>query len=323
MQMTNALAPKLVAEFIATFALVFIGVGAAAVVGEGAGLSGIAATAFAPGLTIMVFVFAYGTVSGSHLNPAASLGVLAAGAMSLVDSVGYIVAQLMGAIAAALALAAVLGGVAIGLGTPALAHDLALGTTTTVTITPAAGFAIEALLAFLLLTTVLSTAVAGRDGNLAPLVIGVTVTVDRVMTATAFNPARAIGPMIVTGKLDHLWLYVLAPWWAPSSRPWSTCTRAACRQPTKTASTPAECLANSFRMGRPQPLTPWLRRDRRARITTSDKSRRYPPPHGPVSIKLSRNPAKQRKSYQATWRGCTPTELAFRFESDHALRALS
>jgi glycerol uptake facilitator-like aquaporin len=128
-----------------------------------------------------------------------------------VDSVGYIVAQLMGAIAAALALAAVLGGVAIGLGTPALAHDLALGTTTTVTITPAAGFAIEALLAFLLLTTVLSTAVAGRDGNLAPLVIGVTVTVDRVMTATAFNPARAIGPMIVTGKLDHLWLYVLAP----------------------------------------------------------------------------------------------------------------
>src|SRR5262245_24079767 len=98
MQMTNALAPKLVAEFIATFALVFIGAGVDAVVGEGAGLSGIAATAFAPGLTIMVFVFAYGTVSGSHINPAASLGVLAAGAMSFVDAVGYIVAQLMGAI---------------------------------------------------------------------------------------------------------------------------------------------------------------------------------------------------------------------------------
>src|SRR5215813_11865558 len=215
MQMTNALAPKLVAEFIATFALVFIGAGAAAVVGEGAGLSGIAATAFAPGLTIMVFVFAYGTVSGSHLNPAASLGVLAAGAMSLVDSVGYIVAQLMGAIAAALALAAVLGGVAIGLGTPALAHDLALGTTTTVTITPAAGFAIEALLAFLLLTTVLSTAVAGRAGNLAPLAIGMTVTSDIIMggalTGGVFNPVRALGPMIVTGKLEDAWLYVLAP----------------------------------------------------------------------------------------------------------------
>jgi aquaporin Z len=211
MQMTNALAPKLVAEFIATFALVFIGAAAAAVVGEGAGLSGIAATAFAPGLTIMVFVFAYGTVSGSHMNPAVSLGVLAAGAMSLVDAVGYIVAQLMGAIATALALAAVPGGVTTGLGTPALAHDLALGTITTVTITSAAGFDIEALLAFFLLTTVLSTAVASRAGNLAPLGIGMTVTVDRVLTATAFNPARAVGPMIETGNLEHARLYVLAP----------------------------------------------------------------------------------------------------------------
>jgi aquaporin Z len=112
-------------------------------------------------------------------------------------------------------LAAVLGGVATGLGTPALAHDLALGTTTTLTIAPAAGFAIEALLAFFLLTAVLSTAVAGRAGNLAPLAIGMTVTVDIIMggalTGAAFNPARALGPMIVTGKLEHVWLYVLAP----------------------------------------------------------------------------------------------------------------
>jgi MIP family channel proteins len=213
--MPNSLAPKLVAEFISTFALVFIGAGAAAVVGDGAGLSGIAATSFAPGLTIMVFVFAYGSVSGGHMNPAVTVGVLASGAMSAVDAVGYIVAQIVGAIAAALTLSAVLGGVATGLGTPALAHDLALGTITTVTITPAAGFAIEALLAFFLLTAVLSTAVAGRAGNLAPLAIGMTVTLDIIMggalTGAAFNPARALGPMIVTGKLEHAWLYVLAP----------------------------------------------------------------------------------------------------------------
>ena len=108
-----------------------------------------------------------------------------------------------------------LGGVATGLGTPTLAHDLALGTVTTVTITPAAGFAIEALLAFFLLTTVLSTAVAGRAGNLAPLAIGMSVTLGIIMggalTGAAFNPARALGPMIVTGKLEHAWLYVLAP----------------------------------------------------------------------------------------------------------------
>jgi glycerol uptake facilitator-like aquaporin len=66
--MPNSLAPKLVAEFIATFALVFIGAGAAAVVGDGAGLNGIAASAFATGLTIMAFVYAYGTISGVHMN---------------------------------------------------------------------------------------------------------------------------------------------------------------------------------------------------------------------------------------------------------------
>jgi aquaporin Z len=259
--MPNSLAPKLVAEFIATFALVFIGAGAAAVVGEGAGLSGIAATAFAPGLTIMVFVFAYGTVSGGHMNPAVTVGVLAVGAMSLVDAVGYIVAQVVAAIAAALALSAVLGGVTTGLGTPALAHDLALGTVTTVTITPAAGFAIEALLAFFLLTVVLSTAIAGRAGNLAPLAIGMTVTVDIIMggalTGAAFNPARALGPMIVTGKLEHAWLYVLAPLVGAvvAALVHVALTRLA-GEKTKAASTPAECLANCFRMCRLQTLDP-------------------------------------------------------------------
>lgn len=245
--MPNSLAPKLVAEFIATFALVFIGAGATAVVGEGAGLGGIAATAFAPGLTIMVFVFAYGTISGAHMNPAVTVGVLAAGAMCLVDAVGYIVAQVVGAIAATLALAAVLGGVATGLGTPALAHDLALGTVTTVTITPAAGFAIEALLAFFLLTTVLSTAVAGRAGNLAPLAIGMSVTLGIIMggalTGAAFNPARALGPMIVTGKLEHAWLYVLAPLLgALVAALIHVALARLAGERTKLASTPDECL---------------------------------------------------------------------------------
>jgi hypothetical protein len=72
-------------------------------------------------------------------------------------------------------LSGVLGGVATGLGTPALAHDLVLGATT-VTISPAAGFTIEALLAFFLVTVVLSAAVAGRAGNFAPLAIGMTLT---------------------------------------------------------------------------------------------------------------------------------------------------
>ncbi|HWE78346.1 MAG TPA: aquaporin [Pseudolabrys sp.] len=212
--MSNRIAPKLLAEFIGTFAFVFIGAGAAAVVGDGVGLPGIAAIAFAHGLTIMVFAFAYGSVSGGHMNPAVTVGVLAAGAMRVAEAIGYIVSQLVGGVAGALLLSVVLGGAETGLGMPALAHNLALGATS-LTITPAAGFMIEAALAFFLVTIVLSTAVAGRAGDLAPLAIGMTLTLNIIMggalTGAAFNPARALGPMVATGNFSNAWLYMTAP----------------------------------------------------------------------------------------------------------------
>jgi aquaporin Z len=97
---------------------------------------------------------------------------------------------------------------------PALAHNLALGATT-LTITPEAGFMIEALLAFFLVTVVLSTAVAGRAGSLAPLAIGMTLTFNIIMggalTGAPFNPARALGPMVATGDFSDAWLYLTAP----------------------------------------------------------------------------------------------------------------
>ncbi|HEY4918649.1 MAG TPA: aquaporin [Xanthobacteraceae bacterium] len=212
--MPNRIASKLVAEFIGTFALIFIGAGAAAVVGGGAGLPGIGAIAFAHGLTVMAFVFAYGSVSGAHFNPSVTIAVLAAGAMRVGEAAGYIVSQLVGGILGALVLRAVLGGAETGLGTPMLAHDLALGATS-LTVTPWAGYVIEALLAFFLSTVVLSTAVAGRAGNLAPLAIGVTLVLNIIMggplTGAAFNPARALGPMVATGNFSDAWLYVTAP----------------------------------------------------------------------------------------------------------------
>jgi MIP family channel proteins len=212
--MSNQIASKLLAELVGTFAFVFIGAGAAAVVGDGVGLPGITAIAFAHGLTIMAFAFAYGPVSGGHMNPAVTVGVLAAGAMRAGEAAGYIISQLVGGVLGAFLLRAVLDGPATGLGTPALAHNLALGVTT-LTVTPSAGFVIEAVLAFFLVTIVLSTAVAGRAGNLAPLAIGMTLTLNIIMggalTGAAFNPARALGPMIATGNLSDAWLYVAAP----------------------------------------------------------------------------------------------------------------
>jgi glycerol uptake facilitator-like aquaporin len=108
----------------------------------------------------------------------------------------------------------VLGGVATGLGRPALAHDVVLGATT-LTITPEAGFAIEAVLAFFLVIIVLRTAVANSAGNLAPLAIGMTVALNIMMagalTGANFNPAISLGPMVATGNFTDAWLYVAAP----------------------------------------------------------------------------------------------------------------
>ncbi|MGB8547679.1 MAG: aquaporin [Xanthobacteraceae bacterium] len=208
--MSNQIMTKLVAEFIGTFSFVFIGAGTASVIGDGVGLPGMAAIALAHGLAIMAFAFAYGSVSGGHMNPAVTVGVLAAGAMNPIDAIGYVASQLVGGIAGALLLRTLLGGVATGLGTPELAHDLALGGVS-LTITPVAGFVIEAVLAFFLVTVVLSTAVAGRAGNLAPLAIGMTLTFNILMggalTGAAFNPARALGR-----------------WWRPENSTMPGCT---------------------------------------------------------------------------------------------------
>ena len=212
--MSNRFAAKLLAEFIGTFALIFIGAGAAAVVGGGAGLPGVAAIAFAHGLTVMAFAFAFGTVSGGHFNPSVTIAVLAAGAVRVGEAAGYVVSQIAGGILGALLLRAVLGGAETGLGSPALAHNLAIGATT-ITVTPWAGYVIEAVLSFFLSTVVLSTAVAGRAGNLAPLAIGVTLILNIIMggllTGAAFNPARALGPMVATGNFSDAWLYLSAP----------------------------------------------------------------------------------------------------------------
>src|ERR1700760_668712 len=212
--MSNRIAPKLLAEFIGTFALIFIGAGAGAVVGDGVGLPGLAAIAFAHGLTIMVFAFAYGPVSGGHFNPSVTVAVRAAGAMRCGEAAGYVVSQLAGGILGALLLRAVLGGAGTSLGTPDLAHNLGLGATT-LSVAPWAGYVIEAVLGFFLSTVVLSAAVAGRAGDLAPLAIGVTLIFNIIMggplTGAAFNPARALGPMVATGNFGDAWLYLSAP----------------------------------------------------------------------------------------------------------------
>jgi aquaporin Z len=203
---TSPLSSALVAEFVGTFALIFIGAGAGAL-----GLGGLVGVALAHGLVVACFVYTYGHLSGAHVNPAVTFGVWAAGRMDAKRALSYMVFQILGGAAGAFALRAVLGGVVGGLGATTLARGLAAGGTT-VTVTPAAGFAIEAVLTFFLVNAVLHCAIAGRAGNHAGLAIGLTLAFAILMggplTGGSLNPARTLGPALVTSNFADLWVYL-------------------------------------------------------------------------------------------------------------------
>jgi aquaporin Z len=207
--MAQKLSSALVAEFIGTFALVFVGAGAGAL-----GAGGLVGVALAHGLTVMAFAYAYGHISGTHVNPAVTCGVWMAGRMDARRALSYVFFQLLGGIAAGYALLGLLGGPVGGLGAGALARGAALGGAT-VTVSPGWGFFLEALLGFFLVTVVLHAAVAERAGQLAGVAIGFTLTLNILvggpLTGAIFNPARQLGPALAAGRLDDLWLYLLAP----------------------------------------------------------------------------------------------------------------
>jgi len=206
---TNRLTTALVAEFVGTFALVFIGAGAGAL-----GIGGLVGVALAHGLTVMAFAYAYGHLSGTHVNPAVTFGLWVAGEIDARRAVSYWVFQFAGGLVAGYALAGLLGGPVGNLGSGALAQGLVVGGSR-VTVTPVWGFVLEAVLGFFLVNTVLNAAVSGKAGNLAGVAIGFTLTLNILMggplTGAIFNPARQLGPALASGQTDHLVLYLVAP----------------------------------------------------------------------------------------------------------------
>jgi aquaporin Z len=189
----------LVAEFIGTFTLIFIGAGAAAL-----GVGGLVGVAFAHGLVVLVFAYAYGHISGAHINPAVTIGLWAARAIDGLAAIGYIIVQILGGIAAAFVLRFVLTSFDTTLGATVLAEG----------ITPLQGLVIEFILTFLLVNTVLNAAVSGKAGLLAPAAIGLTLTLSILMggplTGGSLNPARTLGPAIASGIYANIWIYLVA-----------------------------------------------------------------------------------------------------------------
>ncbi len=190
----------LLAEFIGTFALIFIGAGAATVLGPGE----LTAIALAHGLVIMSFAYAFGNESGSYINPALLVAVVVAGEHSVLDAIPVMAAQLLGGVTGGLALLAVYGH-----GAP---HHFGMTTVDLHMTTLAGGLFLEAIGTFFLANAVLNTAVRGTAGRFAPFAIGMTLSFCIMafgpVTGASLNPARTLGPAVAAGNYSEVLLYM-------------------------------------------------------------------------------------------------------------------
>ncbi len=194
---------NLVAEFIGTFALIFIGAGSV-VINPG----NLVAVALAFGSVVVGFIYAYGHISGTHINPAVTLGLLIAGEIEFTAAIGYWIVQFAGGILGAYVLKGVLP-INGDLGVTILATN----------VTPINGLIVEIVLTFFLVNTIFNTAVSGKAGNFAGLAIGLTLVFCILMggplTRASLNPARTLGPAIAAGaehaQWGNIWLYFVGP----------------------------------------------------------------------------------------------------------------
>jgi MIP family channel proteins len=197
----NDTTKKVLAEFLGTFTLIFIGAGA------GALDHGLLAVAFAHGLAVMTSVYAWGSISGCHINPAVTFGLLVTGRIDVPKAVLYWVAQFAGGIAAAYLLLYLLGDQNVG--------NLGQTTGTLTAAFPVKVIILEAVMTFFLLIAVFASGVGGRSGNAAGFAIGMVVTMDILLggplTGASLNPARTLGPALAMGKLDYVWMYFVGP----------------------------------------------------------------------------------------------------------------
>jgi aquaporin Z len=196
----------LLAEFIGTFALIFVGVlSIEHLHADGAGLIGIA---LAHGLTIATMVWATASISGGQLNPAVSFALWISKKIDFVTFLGYVIAQLAGGITAAWLITIVSPAKTVELltrSTPALGPNVTL----------AGGIILEAVATFFLLFVIFSTSLDKRQGRMAALFIGLTVTLDILAigpyTGGAMNPARYFGPAIVLGDFSGALVFTAGP----------------------------------------------------------------------------------------------------------------
>ena len=194
---------KYTAELIGTFALVFCGTGAIIIdqqTGGGVSHVGVAITF---GLIVMAMIYSLGDISGAHMNPAVSIAFTISKRFPLRQVLPYIISQLAGAFLAS-----------------AVLHFLFPGSETLGATLPAGSemqsFVLEFILTFFLMFVIINVATGSKEqGMFAGLAIGFTILLEAMFAGpicgASMNPARSIAPAIISGHLEHLWVYIAAP----------------------------------------------------------------------------------------------------------------
>lgn len=201
---------KFFAELIGTFVLIFIGAGSVVVDAITGGSVGLLGIAFAHGLALMAMVFVFGAISGTHINPAITIAMLATKKISPKEAGYYILAQLIGAILAAVGLLIIF---------PKAPSTIALGTTMLndlFGITLTIGILVETILTFFLALTVFALTQDKRNttpfaGFAVGMVLAFSILVGGPLTGGALNPARAFGPAFVSGFFENQLVYWVGP----------------------------------------------------------------------------------------------------------------
>lgn len=194
---------KYYAEAIGTFALVFCGTGAIVINQETAGMISHAGIAFTFGLVVMVMIYALGPISGAHLNPAVTIAFAMARRFPAGQILPYISSQAIGALLASSTLRFLFTG------------NVFLGTTLPRG-TEAQSFILETILTFFLMLVIIHVATGSKEqGMFAGLAIGSTVLLEAMFAGpicgASMNPVRSFSPAVISGHLEHLWIYLTAP----------------------------------------------------------------------------------------------------------------
>ncbi|PWU21654.1 MAG: aquaporin [Verrucomicrobia bacterium] len=194
---------RFAAELIGTFALVFAGTGAIVINEVSGGTVTHVGIALTFGLIVLAMVYSFGDISGAHLNPAVTLGFFAARRLSAREIPLYLSGQLLGAIAASASLWFLFPqSKLLGATLPAAA--------------PSQSFVLEAILTFLLMLTILNVSTGAKEkGITAGIAVGSIIALEAMFAGpicgASMNPARSLGPALVSGHLEHLWIYLIAP----------------------------------------------------------------------------------------------------------------